>query len=234
MLIPGTDGQGPEGKGIWAYNYTINPEDGDIGVFCHEFGHDLGLPDEYDYSSATGDASSGFWTIMAGGSWLGRQWGLGTKPAAMNVWDKSALGFIQPKVVKRGRAATVKLQAAAEGRPDATGVKIALPKATHTTRLSTPDGKLEWYSTTGNDVDAQLRTANQYRGPRGRRPHLPHLVRHRGRLRLRLRRGVGRRRRHLGHGQGVHRLRHRPTGPTPSPSTSPPTRARASSSGSST
>ena len=31
----------------------------------------------------------------------------------MNVWDKTALGFIQPKVVKRGRTATVKLQAAA-------------------------------------------------------------------------------------------------------------------------
>ena len=57
MMIPGTDGQGPQGLGIWAYNYTINPEDGDVGVFCHEFGHDLGLPDEYDYSSATGDAT---------------------------------------------------------------------------------------------------------------------------------------------------------------------------------
>jgi len=44
MMIPGTDGQGPQGKGIWAYNYTINPEDGTPGVFCHEFGHDLGLP----------------------------------------------------------------------------------------------------------------------------------------------------------------------------------------------
>ncbi len=158
MMIPGTDGQGPEGKGIWAYNYTIDPEDGDVGVFCHEFGHDLGLPDEYDYSSTTGDATSGFWTIMASGSWLGRQWGLGSKPAAMNVWDKSALGFIQPKVVKRGRTATVKLQAAAEGDADATGVKIALPKATHTTRLSARDGKLEWYSTSGNDVDVALQT----------------------------------------------------------------------------
>jgi immune inhibitor A len=158
MMIPGTDGQGPEGKGIWAYNYTINPEDGDVGVFCHEFGHDLGLPDEYDYSSTTGDASSGFWTIMASGSWLGREWGIGTKPAAMNVWDKSALGFIQPKVVKRGRTATVKLQAAAFGKSDSTGVKIELPKATHVTQLSGKDGALEWYSTMGNDLDVSFQT----------------------------------------------------------------------------
>jgi immune inhibitor A len=95
---------------------------------------------------------------MASGSWLGRQWGIGTKPAAMNVWDKSDLGFIQPKVVKRGRTATVKLQAAAEGKADATGVKIALPKATHTTMLSGKDGKTEWYSTMGNDVDVSFQT----------------------------------------------------------------------------
>ena len=28
--------------------YTINPENGAIGVFCHEFAHNLGLPDLYD------------------------------------------------------------------------------------------------------------------------------------------------------------------------------------------
>ncbi len=61
-MVPGTEGQGPERTGIWVYPYTINPEDGSSGVFSHEFGHDLGLPDQYDYSSVTGDASSGFWT----------------------------------------------------------------------------------------------------------------------------------------------------------------------------
>ena len=156
MMIPGTDGQGPEGKGVWAYNYTINPEDGDVGVFCHEFGHDLGLPDEYDYSSTTGDATSGFWTIMASGSWLGRQWGIGTKPTEMNVWDKSALGFVQPKTVKRGKDVTLKLQAAENGDATQTGVRIDLPKAKHTIKLSGADGAQEWYSTMGNDVDVTL------------------------------------------------------------------------------
>ncbi|HEY5387696.1 MAG TPA: immune inhibitor A domain-containing protein [Thermoleophilia bacterium] len=167
MMIPGTDGQGPQGKGIWAYNYTINPEDGDIGVFCHEFGHDLGLPDEYDYSSTTGDASTGFWTIMSSGSWLGREWGIGTKPAAMNVADKESLGFVQPKVVQRGHKATVQLQAAALGDANATGVKIPLPKAKHITPLSGKDGAMEWYSTTGNNVDVSLVTKTPIAVPAG-------------------------------------------------------------------
>ena len=156
VMIPGTDGMGPPGLGIWAYNYTIDPDDGDVGVICHEFGHDLGLSDEYDYSSVTGDASSGFWTIMASGSWLGRKWGIGTKPAPMNADDKAYLGFVRPKVVKRGRTATVKLEAAAEGDDRTTAVKIPLPKATHVIPLSGKDGAKEWYSTMGNDIDVVL------------------------------------------------------------------------------
>ena len=41
--------------GIWVGDYTMQPENGGLGVFAHEFGHDLGLPDLYD-TSATGGA----------------------------------------------------------------------------------------------------------------------------------------------------------------------------------
>jgi len=43
-------------------------ENDPIGVFVHEFGHDLGLPDLYDtdYSS---DGGCGKWEVMASGSW---------------------------------------------------------------------------------------------------------------------------------------------------------------------
>jgi immune inhibitor A len=165
QMVPGTDGQGPDGTGIWAYNYTIDPEDCDPGVINHEFGHDLGLPDEYDYQSLSGDASSGFWTIMASGSWLGRQWGLGSQPAAMNVWDKSALGFISPKQVKRGTTATVTLQPAATGSATASGVKILLPKRKHTITLSGKDGATEWWSGTGNDLNNTLTTTAKWSVP---------------------------------------------------------------------
>ncbi|MEZ5126814.1 MAG: immune inhibitor A [Thermoleophilia bacterium] len=164
MLIPGTEGQGPQGLGIWAFNYTINPEDGAIGVFSHEFGHDLGLDDQYDYASeTTGDATSGFWTIMASGSWLGSTWGLGTKPAPFNADDKVNLGFIKPKTVKRNKTATVTLQAAATGNSNQTSVKIALPDASHPVPLSGKDGSKEWYSTLGNNLDVTLATTSPIR-----------------------------------------------------------------------
>ena len=33
-------------------NYIVQPEDSGVGVFAHEYGHDLGLPDLYDTSGA--------------------------------------------------------------------------------------------------------------------------------------------------------------------------------------
>ncbi len=163
MIIPGTEGQGPQGLGIWAAAYTMDPEDGTAGVFCHEFGHDLGLDDQYDYEGVTGDTSSGFWTIMADGSWLGREWGIGSKPGPMNADDKTVLGFVKPAVVKRGSAATVTLQPAASGATDASAVKIALPPARHPIALSGRDGATEWYSTLGDDLDVKLTTMTAIR-----------------------------------------------------------------------
>ena len=50
-------------------DYTVEPENGGLGVFAHEFAHDLGLPDYYD--TAGGENGTGFWTLMSWGSWLG-------------------------------------------------------------------------------------------------------------------------------------------------------------------
>ena len=40
----------------WIGDYTIEPENGGLGIVAHEFGHDLGLPDLYDTSGNTGGA----------------------------------------------------------------------------------------------------------------------------------------------------------------------------------
>lgn len=77
--IPGTNYK--------AYDYTIEPEDGAAGVFAHEFGHDLGLPDEYDtnYTSASGEPIS-MWSIMSSGSWAGKIGG--TEPTGFSPYAK--------------------------------------------------------------------------------------------------------------------------------------------------
>jgi len=80
----------------WIGDYTIEPENGGVGVFSHEFGHDLGLPDEYDTNGNVGNAdnSTGFWTIMSAGSYGTQAMDEGTYPVHFSAWDKFQLGFL--------------------------------------------------------------------------------------------------------------------------------------------
>jgi uncharacterized repeat protein (TIGR02543 family) len=72
-----------------------------VGVYAHEFGHVLGLPDEYDYgyqSTGTGTIS-----LMAAGSW-NRTPNIfpdcaGNSPAQPSAWGMAHLGFVTPTVV---------------------------------------------------------------------------------------------------------------------------------------
>ena len=50
--------------GLWVADYTIQPENGGLSVFAHEYGHDLGLPDDYD-TAGGGDNPVEWWTLMA-------------------------------------------------------------------------------------------------------------------------------------------------------------------------
>ena len=58
---------------VWVGDYTIQPENGGLGVFAHEYAHDLGLPDLYDTSGNTGGAenTTAFWTLMSSGANIG-------------------------------------------------------------------------------------------------------------------------------------------------------------------
>ena len=82
-------------------DYIIQPEIlwGQIhtmGVFAHEYGHALGLPDLYDtdYTSE----GIGDWGLMAGGSWnyVSRS---GDRPAHLSAWSKYKLGWVEPTEV---------------------------------------------------------------------------------------------------------------------------------------
>jgi immune inhibitor A len=84
--------------GYWIFDYTTEPENGGLGVFAHEFGHDLGLPDYYDTDAPPGvDNSTGFWNLMSSGSWLADEGHApGTTPNHVSAYDKYSLGWYGP------------------------------------------------------------------------------------------------------------------------------------------
>jgi M6 family metalloprotease-like protein len=85
-----------EYDGVRAILYTTEPEDGKVGVFCHEFGHTIGLPDLYDIRELPGPSVGlGDWSLMATGVWLND----GRTPAHLDAWSKSTLGFADAVVL---------------------------------------------------------------------------------------------------------------------------------------
>ncbi|MEU1307057.1 immune inhibitor A domain-containing protein [Streptomyces shenzhenensis] len=138
--------------GIWVGDYTIQPENGGLGVFAHEYGHDLGLPDEYD--TAGGENSTGFWTLMSSGSWLGRgQEAIGDLPGDMNAWDKLQLGWLNYDVAKAGTKSWHKLGLAEYNTKYRQALVVALPDKAVTTEVVTPaQGSTQWWSGSGDNL----------------------------------------------------------------------------------
>ncbi|UCC43040.1 MAG: M6 family metalloprotease domain-containing protein [Candidatus Zixiibacteriota bacterium] len=95
--------QGSLSTGIWVdgvliSEYSMNPEEygnriSTMGVFGHEYGHVLELPDLYDVQPDTtrDGAGLGAWSMMAGGSWNGNP--SGSSPAHFDGWCKFWLEF---------------------------------------------------------------------------------------------------------------------------------------------
>ncbi|MFW5470010.1 immune inhibitor A domain-containing protein [Knoellia sp. CPCC 206435] len=143
---------------IWVGDYTTEPENGGLGVFAHEFGHDLGLPDYYD--TAGGDNGTGFWTLMSGGSWLNDGGNsIGTKPGYMGPLEKLQLGWLDYKVVPYGQDMTVNLGSADRpaSRSDVQALAVTLPDKTVTTSYNTPrSGAMEWWSGSADGLQNTL------------------------------------------------------------------------------
>ncbi|MEU0116110.1 immune inhibitor A domain-containing protein [Streptomyces bobili] len=139
-------------SGIWVGDYTIQPENGGLGVFAHEYGHDLGLPDEYD--TAGGENSTGFWTLMSSGSWLGTgKDSIGDLPGDMNAWDKLQLGWLDYEVAKAGVKSRHKLGLAEYNTANPQALIVALPEKTVTTDVVVPaQGATQWWSGSGDDL----------------------------------------------------------------------------------
>ena len=143
--------------GLWIGDYTTEPENGGLGVFAHEFGHDLGLPDLYDTSG--GDNGTGFWTLMSAGSWLNHGGSaIGTTPGYMGPWEKLQLGWLDYEVVPFGKDRNVKLGPADRASSKTSqAVIVPLPEREVVTEHNSPrSGSGEWWSGFGNDISATL------------------------------------------------------------------------------
>ncbi|BDZ54656.1 immune inhibitor A domain-containing protein [Agromyces marinus] len=139
--IPGTD--------LKLSNYIVQPEDSGVGVFAHEYGHDLGLPDLYDVSGA-GSSDVDFWDLMSSGSHSGPIFQ--SMPTHMGLWDKWVLGWADPEVVEPGDdKQTIKVgQTSRPKKGTEDGIKVNLPDKV-TTLTDPHSGENMWY--TGADQD---------------------------------------------------------------------------------
>lgn len=164
----GTDAgsTGPEGNklggaaigdtGIWVGDYTIQPENGGLGVFAHEYGHDLGLPDHYDTSG--GENSTGFWTLMSSGSWLGTgEQEIGNLPGDMTAWDKLQLGWLNYDTAKAATSSKHTLGVAEYNTKNAQALIVELPEKTVTNEIVEPaQGATQWWSGSGDNLSQTL------------------------------------------------------------------------------
>jgi immune inhibitor A len=143
-------------SGIWIGDYTTEPENGGLGVFTHEYGHDLGLPDLY--ATQGGENSTGFWSLMSSGSWLSKDPNhIGTSPGYMGPWEKLFLGWLDYTVVSDGSTKNVTLGSAAtpQGLPQA--VLVPLPDQTVVKDFNDPfAGSYEWWTGSGDDLNTKL------------------------------------------------------------------------------
>ncbi|GAA3371995.1 immune inhibitor A [Streptomyces sannanensis] len=151
-------------SGIWVGDYTMQPENGGLGVFAHEYGHDLGLPDHYDTSGAGDqyrraiDNSTGFWSLMSSGSWLGTgKDTIGDMPGDMTAWDKLQLGWLDYDKAKAATKSTHKLGVSEYNTKDPQALVVELPDKKVTTTVVKPaEGATQWWSDMGDDLKNTL------------------------------------------------------------------------------
>jgi immune inhibitor A len=132
----------------WIGDYTVEPENGGVGVFSHEFGHDLGLPDLYDTSGNTGGAENGtgWWTIWSQGSYgtIDNE-GLGMYPVSMTAWEKWFLGWLNYGVGFTGKRASFRLGPVEANTKKLQGVFVVLPDKTVTREVGDPYAGSNFY-----------------------------------------------------------------------------------------
>jgi immune inhibitor A len=160
--------------GVWVGDYTIQPENGGLGVFAHEYSHDLGLPDLYDTSGNTGGAenSTAFWTLMSSGANIGDGGndGIGDAPTDWGAWEKFQLGWLGCDTCPGGKFYDVvdyrenkKLKLGPNDAASRLGLQAAfamLPDKRLDTVITAPKtGSFLYWSTMGDEIETSMTKA---------------------------------------------------------------------------
>jgi len=153
--------------GYWIGDYTVEPENGGLGVFAHEYGHDLGLPDLYD--TAGGDNGTGFWTLMSAGSWMNHgSVDIGSTPDYMGAWEKLQLGWLSYGVVSQGQSGSYTLSPSAlQVAGQVQGLVVDVPdQSLEKTYTSPASGSYTWWTSSADDLNTKLTRALDLTGIR--------------------------------------------------------------------
>ncbi|MFG1762222.1 immune inhibitor A domain-containing protein [Micromonospora parva] len=140
--------------GVWIRDYTIQPENGGRSVFYHEYGHDLGLPDDY----GPADNSNEHWTLMAQ-SRLGAKndAGIGDRGGDLGAWNKFQLGWLDYEVVVAGQKQTLKLGPQEYNSKEAQAVVVVLPQREYTFNYGAPfEGSKQYFSGNEDNLDSKM------------------------------------------------------------------------------
>jgi M6 family metalloprotease-like protein len=126
---------------------SVVAESDPTGVYCHEAGHLLGLPDLYDLTGRIDPTNNflGYWEIMALGEWNPNngnplQPKPGTFPSHHSIWSKLQLGFVSTSsmiTVQPGQRANVTLENLESRTSADQAVKIPI--------AANSDGSLTYY-----------------------------------------------------------------------------------------
>ncbi|WP_343447911.1 immune inhibitor A domain-containing protein [Micromonospora schwarzwaldensis] len=143
--------------GVWIGDYTIQPENGGRSVFYHEYGHDLGLPDDYNVTSG-GDNNNEHWTLMAQ-SRLGAKndAGIGDRGGDLGAWNKLQLGWLDYEVVVAGQKRTLELGPQEYNSTKAQGAVVVLPQRAYEFQNGKPfEGTKQFFSGNEDDLNTTM------------------------------------------------------------------------------
>lgn len=141
--------------GLWVGDYTMQPENGGLSVFTHEYGHDLGLPDLYD--TAGGSNGVEYWSLMAQSRLNAPGEALGERPGDLGAWEKMQLGWLDYEIVPAGTRRTLNVGPHEYNSRKAQGLVVPLPDKKITTDLGAPaSGSYQWFSGQGDDLNNTL------------------------------------------------------------------------------